>query len=174
MAHIARQAPAHDIDATPWFCHGTLQWLGGMASAPVACYRIDPSRSKAAFFVLIDDCEGILGSAGDGVSQTWGAQRPTGLAHLIRRARGFAQPPCGSRRLRCPGTGRAATLVSHGPCPSHRWPVAGGVDPAVCSARSVPGSQRRGRTVGPLPAARAGRAWGLPIRARGGNHRQPG
>ena len=45
MAHIARQAPVNDIDATPWFCHGTLQWLGGMASAPVAFYRIDPSRS---------------------------------------------------------------------------------------------------------------------------------
>jgi transposase len=105
MAHSARQAPVNYIDETPWFCHGTLQWLWVMASAQVAFYRIDPSRSKEAFLALIDDWEGILVSDGYGVYQTWVAQRQTCLAHLIRRARGLAQRPtsevaaCGARAL---------------------------------------------------------------------------
>jgi transposase len=88
MAHSARQAPGNYIDATPWFCPGTLQGLWGMASAQVAFYRIDPRRSKEAFLALIDDWEGILVSDGYGVYQTWVAQRQICLAHLIRRARG--------------------------------------------------------------------------------------
>lgn len=88
IAPIARHASGNDIDAPPWFCHGTLQWRWGMASAPAAFSRIDPSRSKEAFVALIDDWQGILVSDGYGVYQTWVAPRPTCLAPLIRRARG--------------------------------------------------------------------------------------
>jgi transposase len=105
IARIARQAPVSYIDETPWFCQGDLQWLWVMTSPEVAFYRIDPSRSKAAFFALIDDWEGILVSDGYGVYQTWVSQRQTCLAHLIRRARGLAQrtdsqvAACGKRAL---------------------------------------------------------------------------
>lgn len=105
MAHIARQAPVNYIDEPPWFCHGTLQWLWGMASPQVAFYRLDPSRSQEAFLSLIDDWDGILVSDGYGVYHTWVAQRQTCLAHLLRRARGVAQrdtpdvAACGARAL---------------------------------------------------------------------------
>jgi transposase len=121
MAQVARQAPVGYIDETPWFCQGNLQWLWVMASPEVAFYRIDPSRSKEAFFALIDDWEGILVSDGYGVYQIWVAKRQTCLAHLIRRARGLAQrthpevAACGKRALaelqrlchmaHCPPTG---------------------------------------------------------------------
>jgi transposase len=105
IAHIARHAPVNYIDETPWFCHGTLQWLWVMASPQAAFYRIDPRRSTEAFLSLIDDWDGILVSDGYGVYQTWVAQRQTCLAHLIRRARGLAQrnnpevAACGARAL---------------------------------------------------------------------------
>lgn len=105
IAHIARQARVSYIDETPWFCQGSLQWLWVMTSPEVALYRIDPSRSTAAFLALIDDWDGILVSDGYGVYQTWVAQRQTCLAHLIRRARGLAQrsdphvAACGKRAL---------------------------------------------------------------------------
>lgn len=105
MARIARQAPVGYIDETPWFCQGTLEWLWVMTSPQVAFYRIDPSRSKAAFLALIDAWDGILVSDGYGVYQTWVSTRQTCLAHLIRRARGLAQrndpqlSACGKRAL---------------------------------------------------------------------------
>jgi transposase len=105
MACIARQAPVGYIDETPWFYQGTLQWLWVMTSPQAAFYRIDPSRSKAAFLALIDDWAGILVSDGYSVYQTWVAKRQTCLAHLIRRARGLAQrhdphlAACGKRAV---------------------------------------------------------------------------
>ena len=105
IARMARQAPVGYIDETPWFCQGALQWLWVMTAPEVAFYRIDPSRSKEAFFSLIDDWDGILVSDGYGVYQTWVSKRQTCLAHLIRRARGFAQrtdphlAACGTRAL---------------------------------------------------------------------------
>jgi transposase len=91
IARFARHAPVNYIDETPWFCHGTLQWLWVMTSPAAAFYRIDPRRSTEAFLALIDDWDGILVSDGYGVYQSWVAQRQTCLAHLIRRARGLAQ-----------------------------------------------------------------------------------
>jgi transposase len=105
MARIARQAPVGYSDETPWFCQGTLQWRWGMTAPQVACYRIDPSRSQAAFLALIDDWDGILVSDGYGVYPTWVAQRQTWLAHLLRRARSLAQrndphlAACGQRAV---------------------------------------------------------------------------
>jgi transposase len=105
IARMARQVPVGYIDETPWFCQGALQWLWVMTAPEVAFYRIDPSRSKEAFFALIDDWDGILVSDGYGVYQTWVAKRQTCLAHLIRRARGLAQrsdpqlAACGKRAL---------------------------------------------------------------------------
>jgi transposase len=64
LARLARHAPVGYIDETPWFCQGTLQWLWGMTAPQVACYRIDPSRSTAAFLALIADWAGLLVSDG--------------------------------------------------------------------------------------------------------------
>jgi transposase len=44
-----------------------------------------------AFWALIDEWTGILGSDGYGVYQDWGPQRQTCLAHLIRTARELSQ-----------------------------------------------------------------------------------
>jgi transposase len=105
IARPARQAPVGYVDETPWGAHDGLQWLWVMTAPQVAVYRIDPSRSTAAFLALIDDWDGILVSDGYGVYQTWVAQRQTCLAPRIRRARGLSQrhapnlAACGSRAL---------------------------------------------------------------------------
>lgn len=105
IARMARHVPVGYLDETPGVCPGALQWLWVLTAPEVACYRIDPSRSKEACFARIDDGDGILVSDGYGVYQTWGATRHTCLAHLIRRARGLAQrsdphlAACGTRAL---------------------------------------------------------------------------
>src|SRR5215510_6955716 len=106
IATVAHQAPVGYIDETPWYCQNALQWLWIMATDTVPYYRIDPHRSKEAFFALIDEWKGILVSDGYGVYQDWVNQRQTCLAHLIRTARGLAQrrdpdiAACGTSALR--------------------------------------------------------------------------
>jgi transposase len=124
IARMARQAPVGYIDETPWFCQGTLQWLWVMTAPEVAFYRIDPSRSTAAFLALIDDWDGILVSDGYGVYQTWVSKRQTCLAHLIRRARGLAQrtdpqlATCGKRAL---AELQRLCLMAHSPPTGGQW-----------------------------------------------------
>jgi transposase len=91
IAALAHQAPVGYIDETPWYCQNALQWLWIMATDKIAYYRIDPHRSKEAFWALIEDWQGILVSDGYGVHQDWVHQRQTCLAHLIRSARGLSQ-----------------------------------------------------------------------------------
>lgn len=106
IATLAHQAPVGYIDETPWYCQNALQWLWVMATDTVAYYRIDPHRSKEAFWALIDEWQGILVSDGYGVYQDWVNQRQTCLAHLIRTARGLSQrrdpdiATCGNTALR--------------------------------------------------------------------------
>ena len=77
-----------------------------MATDTVPYYRIDPHRSQEAFFALIDEWKGLLGSDGYGVYQDWVTQRQTCLAHLIRTARELSQrrdpdiAACGTSALR--------------------------------------------------------------------------
>jgi transposase len=106
IATLAHQAPVGYIDETPWYCPNALQWLWILATDTVTYYRIDPHRSKAAFFALIDEWKGILVSDGYGVYQDWVNQRQTCLAHLIRTARELSQrrdpdiAACGTSALR--------------------------------------------------------------------------
>jgi transposase len=106
IATVAHQAPVGYIDETPWYCQNALQWLWIMATDTVTYYRIDPHRSKEAFFALIDEWKGILVSDGYGVYQDWVNQRQTCLAHLIRTARELSQrrdpdiAACGTSALR--------------------------------------------------------------------------
>jgi transposase len=57
----------------------------------VAFFKVQASRSKAAFEALVKHWAGILVSDGYGVYCQWVHARQTCLAHLIRRARGLAE-----------------------------------------------------------------------------------
>jgi transposase len=91
LAAQARQAPVNDIDETAWYQHGVLAWLWVMVNTTVAFFKVQASRSKAAFEALVKHWAGILVSDGYGVYCHWVHARQTCLAHLIRRARGLAE-----------------------------------------------------------------------------------
>jgi len=61
-----------------------------MASDTVAFSMMHPHRSQEAFAARIEEWEGLLVRDGYGASQHWVARRHTGLAHLLRTARGLA------------------------------------------------------------------------------------
>jgi transposase len=91
IAEKARGAPINYIDETAWYQHGVLVWLWVMVNPAVALFKVQASRSRAAFEALIERWAGILVSDGYGVYQHWVHGRQTCLAHLIRRARGLAE-----------------------------------------------------------------------------------
>ena len=55
LRDAVRQAEAVHLDETTWRLRGAQQWLWVAASALVACYRIDPSRSQRAAKALIGE-----------------------------------------------------------------------------------------------------------------------
>jgi transposase len=91
IAAKARRAPVNSIDETAWYQHGVLAWLWVMVNPTVALFKVQASRSKAAFEALIERWAGILVSDGYGVYHHWLHGRQTCLAHLIRRARGLSE-----------------------------------------------------------------------------------
>ncbi len=91
IATLARQATVGYIDETPWYCQNKLNWLWTLTTDTVSLYLIHPNRSKAAFWDLIEDWQGLLVSDGYGVYQNWVHGRQTCLAHLIRSARGLSE-----------------------------------------------------------------------------------
>ncbi|HXH08199.1 MAG TPA: IS66 family transposase [Alphaproteobacteria bacterium] len=91
IAKQARAAPVNHVEETAWDQQGVLAWLWGMVNTHVALFKVQASRSKAAFEVLVERWAGIVVSAGYGVYPPWMHQRQTCLAHLIRRARGLAE-----------------------------------------------------------------------------------
>ena len=105
IAEQARNAPVNDIDETAWSQHGLLAWLWVMVNPTVALFKVQASRSQAAFAALIEHWSGSMVSDGDAVYQQWVNGRQTCLAHLIRRARGLSERKepelawCGSRML---------------------------------------------------------------------------
>lgn len=86
----AREAELNHLDETPWYKQGELHWLWVMANSSVAFFLIHKHRSGEAFEELIGGWMGILVSDGYVVYQKWAGLRQTGLAHLIRRAKGLA------------------------------------------------------------------------------------
>lgn len=90
MATQGRHAVVNSIDATPGCLTPRLQWLWGMVSDTAVCSLRHPHRSTEACAALLDAWAGILVRDGDGVSRTWVQARHTGLAHLMRTARGVA------------------------------------------------------------------------------------
>ena len=55
LREAVRKAQAVHLDETTWRLRGAQQWLWVAASALVACYRIDPSRSQKAAKSLIGE-----------------------------------------------------------------------------------------------------------------------
>jgi transposase len=105
MAVQARRAPVNDLDETGWYQHGSLAWLWVMVNTTVALFKVQASRSHAAFEALSAPGAGLLVRDGDAVYQHGVHGRQTCLAHLIRRARGLAErqepelAPLGNRVL---------------------------------------------------------------------------
>ena len=91
IATLARPATVGDSDETPWDCHNAWHGLWPLSPTTVSLSLIHPHRSHEAFAALIEAWQGILVSDGDGVYPGWGQNRQTGLAHLIRTARGLAE-----------------------------------------------------------------------------------
>ena len=91
IAELARNATVGDMDATPWCCHNTLQWLWTMTTERVSLFLMHANRSKEAFFDRIDAGKGLRVSDGYGVYQSWVNRRQTCLAPLMRTARGLAE-----------------------------------------------------------------------------------
>ncbi len=55
LRHAVQRAEVVHADETGWRLQGAQQWLWVAASALVACYRIDPSRSQAAAKELLGE-----------------------------------------------------------------------------------------------------------------------
>jgi transposase len=91
IAAKVRRAPVNSIDETAWYQHGVLAWLWVMVNPTVALFKVQASRSKAAFEALVERWAGIVVSDGYGVYHHWLHGRQTCLAHLIRRARGLSE-----------------------------------------------------------------------------------
>jgi transposase len=91
IAEQARSTKVNYVDETAWYQHGILVWLWVMVNPAVALFKVQASRSRAAFEALIERWAGILVSDGYGVYQHWVHGRQTCLAHLIRRGRGLAE-----------------------------------------------------------------------------------
>jgi transposase len=91
IGQVARTAPVNYIDETSWLVHGDRHWLWVMANPLVAYFQIHLNRSKAAFAQLIADWRSILVSDGYLVYQHWQGLRQSGLAHLLRTAKGLAE-----------------------------------------------------------------------------------
>jgi transposase len=64
IAEQARRARVHDIDETGWYQHGVLAWLWVMVNTTVALFKVQGSRSQAAFEALVASWAGILVSDG--------------------------------------------------------------------------------------------------------------
>jgi transposase len=91
IAEQARRTRVNYIDETGWYQHGVLAWLWVMVNTTVALFKVQASRSQAAFEALVENWAGLLVSDGYTVYQHWVHGRQTCLAHLIRRARGLAE-----------------------------------------------------------------------------------
>jgi transposase len=64
MAEQARRARVYDIDETGGYQHGVLAWRWVMVHTTVALFKVQGSRSQAAFEALVASWAGILVSDG--------------------------------------------------------------------------------------------------------------
>ena len=154
IAEQARQARVNYIDETGWYQHGMLAWLWVMVNPTVALFKVQASRSQAAFGALVASWAGILVSDGYLVYQQWIHGRQTCLAPLIRRARGLAERKEPERAT--DGRGRAGLVCAAG-----------------ASAEPVPAPERRGGDVRPHAGAGIGCSVDICRGRRRRAHQQP-
>ena len=83
------------MDETSWRQIGPpgkkLLWLWVLVNLEAAIFRLAPSRKAEEFEALRGDWNGTLVSDGYAVYRLWPNERQTCLAHLIRKARSFAE-----------------------------------------------------------------------------------
>jgi transposase len=91
IGQVARTAAVHYMDETSWFVHGDRHWLWGMAPPAVAYCHMHSTRSKTACVQLIAGGRGILVRDGYLVYQHGQGLRQSGLAPLVRTAKGLAE-----------------------------------------------------------------------------------
>ena len=94
---IRRSRIAHvDETSSPLFgpAGRKTHWLWAMVNSTFSFFKILDTRSAKAFSELIDGWAGILVSDGYALYRKWpGIARQSCLAHLIRKARKFAESP---------------------------------------------------------------------------------
>ncbi len=98
IARESRRVPVSHVDETSSRLFGPagkkLHWLWVMACPTLCYFRIMASRSAEAFAELVGEWLGILVSDSYAVYLKWaGVARQCCLAHLIRKARKFAEDP---------------------------------------------------------------------------------
>ena len=175
IAAKARRAPANSTDETAWYQHGVLAWLWVMVNPTVALFKVQASRSKAAFDALVERWAGILVGDGYGVYHHWLHGRQTCLAHLIRRARGLSErkePELAwfGRRVKT----ELQRLVSWATAP----PTSGEVQTWYVRMMHLIARYRQRRdeagTLARTLEREMGALWTFVVEGRGGTHQQPG
>ena len=105
LRDAVRQADAVHADETSWRLRGATSWLWVAASALMACYRIDPSRSQQAAKALLGEDFGsfIISDRYAGYHWLDVLQQQLCWAHLIRQLTEISQ--------RCGAPGRLAVKL---------------------------------------------------------------
>ena len=95
IGRAVRAAPVNHVDETSWPQIGPLGkkrlWLWVMVNRAAALFYLALSRKAEEFEVLRGDWNGTLVSDGYAVYRSHPNERQTCLAHLIRKARSFAE-----------------------------------------------------------------------------------
>lgn len=101
LRDAVRQADAVHADETSWRLGGATNWLWVAASALMACYRIDPSRSQQAAKELLGEDFGsfIITDRYAGYHWLDVLQQQLCWAHLIRQVTEISQRPGAAGKL---------------------------------------------------------------------------
>ncbi|MEJ5378555.1 MAG: IS66 family transposase, partial [bacterium] len=91
IGDVVRSQEVGFVDETSWWRKDALEWLWVMTNSLGAHFMVHSRRSKQAFEALVRHWRGTLVSDGYGLYRSWCGPRQSCLAHLIRKARGFAQ-----------------------------------------------------------------------------------
>ncbi|MCA1681538.1 MAG: IS66 family transposase, partial [Actinobacteria bacterium] len=101
LRDAVRHADAVYADETSWRLQGQTQWLWVAASALLACYRIDPSRSRKAAQALLGEDFGSFVVTDRYAGYHWldVLQQQLCWAHLIRQLTDLSERPGASGKL---------------------------------------------------------------------------
>jgi len=135
LREAIRQAEVVHADETSWRLAGAQQWLWLAASALMACYRIDPSRSqRAAEELLGEDFGGLV------VTDRYAGyhfldvlQQQLCWAHVIRQLTEISERPGAPGRL-----GRKLVAAAREVIARHRVHLEHGHDPAWLQPQLAP------------------------------------